>query len=166
MHRSAITRLLRTSFLLALLAASTSACGADRDDVPEGTISEIGQGVRGWRPATWSEYAAMPDSVRLDTARNAWWISSERGVAVEVDLRIAGLRGKSIPLAYSLHDARNDIPFVSHTIPITPDAPRWTRQAYVWLPVPSPGTYYVRIALNDSTGRKNDGPRTQDFTIQ
>jgi hypothetical protein len=36
----------------------------------------------------------------------------------------------------------------------------------VWLPVPSPGTYYVQVAVNDSTGRSTEGPRTADFTVQ
>jgi hypothetical protein len=108
----------------------------------------------------------IPDSARLGVPESDPSFGADRGVAVEVTLQIDGMEGGSVPLAYTLHDARNDIPFVSNTIPIKPEGPRWTRQAYVWLPVPAPGTYYVRIALNDSTGRKTDGPRTQDFTIQ
>ena len=47
-----------------------------------------------------------------------------------------------------------------------PDAPQWSRRGQLWLPVLSAGTYYVQVVLGDSTGRKTDGPRTQDFTIQ
>ena len=45
-------------------------------------------------------------------------------------------------------------------------AARWSRRGFVWVPIPGPGSYYVRVMLNDSTGRRTDGPRTEDFTIQ
>ncbi|HEU0298750.1 MAG TPA: hypothetical protein VFR37_04830 [Longimicrobium sp.] len=108
----------------------------------------------------------MPDSARLDVPGYDGSFGTERGVAVEVTLRIDGMEGRSVPFAYTLHDARNDLPFVSTTTPLKPDAPRWSRRGYVWLPVPAPGSYYVRVMLNDSTGRSNDGPRTPDFTIE
>lgn len=126
----------------------------------------MASGVVGWRPATRSEFMAMPDSARLHVSESEGSFGTGRGVAVEVTLRIDGMEGDSIPFAYTLHDARNDLPFVSTTAPLKPDAPRWSRRGFVWLPVPAPGSYYVRVMLNDSTGRKNDGPRTQDFTIQ
>jgi hypothetical protein len=123
--------------------------------------------VLGMKPGmTRTEYMALPDSARLDSAQFAQSFDTERGVGVEVDVTLDGQQGDSIPLAYSLHDARNDVHFLSRTIPVVPGAPRWRRQGHVWLPVPSPGTYYVRVVLADSTGRDVDGPRTKDFTIQ
>lgn len=165
MPRFSIIRIL---FLLALLAGSAAACsrGADAGgDAAESEAVDLRHDVVAWRPGvTHAEFMALPDSVRLASADSAF--GTGRGVAVEVALQIDGRRGRSVPLAYSLHDARNGLPFVSRTSPITPDAARWSRQGQVWLPVPSPGRYYVRVVLNDSTGRREDGPRTQDFTIE
>lgn len=164
MSVSSTVRAVYGVFLL-VLAGSAGACSGGRDaDAAIGTST--GAGVVSWRPATRTEFLAMPDSARLGRADNDGTFGTERGVAVELDLRLDGREGKGVPLAYTLHDARNDLPFVSHTLPVTPDAPKWRKRAYVWLPVPSPGTYYVRVMLNDSTGRKTDGPRTQDFTIE
>lgn len=167
MRLSVIPHPLRAALMLALLASVGGACGRERgSDVP-GESRTYGQGVAGSRPGvTLAEYMAMPDSARLDgpTPDEAFGTTG-KGVAVEVDLRATGMQGKSMPFAYSLHDARNDLPFVSRTIPVTPDAQQWSKRGHVWLPVPSPGTYYVRVILNDSTGRRTDGPRTQDFTI-
>lgn len=162
MSLSSTVRAASGVFLLALISLA-GACGSDDADT-DGTSE--GYGVVGWRPATRAEYMALPDSVRIDPPSTGGTFGTDRGVAVEVDLRMSGHEGRSVPLAYSLHDARNDLPFVSSTIPVTPDAPRWRRRGHVWLPVPSPGTYYVRVMLNDSTGRRTDGPRTQDFTIE
>jgi hypothetical protein len=173
----------RTLILLAVLVCAAGACSRDAGGeqaaekapgkapgpaaVAVGPGMDMGHGVVGWRPGvTRSEFMALPDSVRLDSAEADASFGDGRGVAVEVTLHINGLQGKSVPMAYSLHDARNGLPFVSRTIPITPDAPRWSRQGQVWLPVPSPGSYFVRVVLNDSTGRKDEGPRTRDFTIQ
>jgi hypothetical protein len=155
----------RIVLLLILLAGSAGACGGDSDGADDGRTS-LASGVVSWRPATRSEFMAMPDSARLHVSGSDGSFGEGRGVAVEVTLRIDGMEGRSVPFAYTLHDARNDLPFVSTTIPLKPDAPRWSRQGYIWLPVPAPGSYYVRVMLNDSTGRKNDGPRTQDFSIQ
>jgi hypothetical protein len=158
----------RAALLLALLAGVAGACGGERDSDARTEGRTYGQGVVGARPGvTLAEYMTMPDSARFDgPLPNEAFGTTGTGVAVEVDLRATGMQGKSMPLAYSLHDARNDLPFISRTIPVTPDAQRWSRQAHVWLPVPSPGTYYVRVILNDSTGRRTDGPRTEDFTIR
>jgi hypothetical protein len=163
MHHTSIARLPRTAFLLALLTLAAGACGRDGSDDGR-TVLEAD--VVGWRPATRSEFMAMPGSARLDVPTNDGSFGSGRGVAVEVTIRIDGMQGKGVPFAYSLYDARNDLHFVSTTIPLVPDAPQWSRRGFVWLPVPAPGSYYVGIALNDSTGRKTDGPRTQDFTIE
>lgn len=163
--RSSLRHLLRLWVPLALAAACA---GEGDEDRPDGGRVSIGNRVVAARPGmTLAEYRALPESARLDAPADAdGFGTTGKGVAVQVDLRIEGMRGKRVPLAYTLHDARNGIPFISRTIPITPDAPRWHRQAHVWLPVPSPGTYYVHVVLNDSTGRRTDGPRTQDFTIQ
>jgi hypothetical protein len=163
--RSRFHHRLRLFVLLALVAACTGDRDAERSGGGEVSIGYV---LMSARPGmTLAEYMALPDSARLDnpTGSDAFGTTGT-GVAVQLDLRMSGMKGKSVPLAYSLHDARNNIPFISHTIPIKADAVRWTRQGYVWLPVPSPGTYYVRVMMNDSTGRKTDGPRTEDFTIQ
>lgn len=164
MHRSPLVQSLRTALLLAVIVPFAGACGGP--DGSDDTRRVLESGVAGWRPATRSEFMAMPDSARLGVPESDPSFGADRGVAVEVTLRIDGMQGDSVPFAYTLHDARNNLPFVSNTIPIKPNAPRWSRRGFVWLPVPAPGSYYVRVVLNDSTGRKNDGPRTQDFTIQ
>jgi hypothetical protein len=161
--RSFISPIRRRATLLAL--ATLAAC-ADGGGAPIGR-TETSIGVVGWKPGmTRTEYMALPDSVRLADAQNDEGFQTNRGVAVELDITLDGQQGKGVPLAYSLHDARNDAPFVSRTMPIVPDAPRWRKHAQVWLPVPSPGTYYVRVVLADSTGHSTSGPRTKDFTIQ
>jgi hypothetical protein len=163
MSLSSTVRAASGVFLLALVSL-TAACGGGEGNDEAATAE--GSAVVGWRPATRTEYMALPDSVRIGAPGNDGSFGTDRGVAVEVELRMTGHEGRSVPLAYSLHDARNGLPFVSSTIPVTPDAPRWRRRGHVWLPVPSPGTYFVRVMLNDSTGRRTDGPRTQDFTIE
>lgn len=161
--RSFISPIRRRAVLLAL--AALAACADGGEPPINGTKTAIG--VVGWKPGmTRTEYMALPDSVRLTEARTDEGFQTNRGVAVELDMTLDGQQGKGVPLAYSLHDARNNAPFVSRTIPVVPDAPRWRRQAHVWLPVPSPGTYYVRVVLADSTGHSTSGPRTKDFTIQ
>jgi hypothetical protein len=162
-------RLRRRCTTLALTALTALAACADRggDGEPASGEKVTGVGVLGWQPGmTRAEYMALPDSVRLDDADAASSLATERGVGVEVDIMLHGQQGDSVPLAYSLHDARNNVHFVSRTVPVVPDAPRWRRHAHVWLPVPSPGTYYVRVVLADSTGHRTSGPRTRDFTIQ
>jgi hypothetical protein len=149
-----------------LVFAALAACGGPgaEDEAADGRES-TGVGVLGMKPGmTRTEYLALPDSARADSGDPSF--DTERGVGVEVDIRLNGQQGDSIPLAYSLHDARNNLHFVSRTVPVVPDAPRWRRHMHVWLPVPSPGTYYVRVVLADSTGHSTTGPRTQDFTIQ
>lgn len=169
MRLSAVRHPLRAAFLLTLLTAAASACGGERgsgaSDAGERTY---GVAVVGARPGvTLEEYMVMPATARLDgPPPNEAFGTTGKGVVVEVDLRASGMQGKSMPFAYSLHDARNDLPFVSRTIPVQVDAEPWSRRAHVWLPVPSPGSYYVRVTLNDSTGHRTDGPRTQDFTVQ
>lgn len=155
-----------TAALLILLAA---AC-ADGEDTgaakDSSAIRSAEVAVVGIRPGvTQDEFKAMPDSARIGGTEAAGAFDTGRGVAVEVDVRLQGFAGDSVPLAYTLHDARNKVPFVSQTIPVAADAEEWRRRGHVWLPVPSPGTYYVQVAVNDSTGRGTDGPRTADFTI-
>lgn len=167
MFSSNITRLRRTASLLVLLALA--ACGGDGGGgggEPDGR-RETGVGALSARPGmTRTEYLALPDSARLGEDEDSGAFTTDRGVGVEVDVFVSGQEGKQVPLAYSLHDARNDVHFISQTVPLTPDAPQWRRRGYVWLPVPSPGTYYVRVVLADSTGRSTTGPRTETFTIQ
>lgn len=112
------------------------------------------------------QYLAMPDSVRLEQEKDQQAPPEAQGVAVEVVLKIDGYKGNTIPLAYTLHDARNKLPFVSRKVPIQPDAAQWSRRGQLWLPVIAAGTYYVQVVLGDSTGRKTIGPRTEDFTIR
>jgi hypothetical protein len=148
--------------LLFLLAAT--ACADAREADPP-LVAEVG--IVGVKPGmTRTEYMALPDSARLDVEGDSSSWGTGRGVAVELDVQLRGFAGRSVPLAYTLHDARNKVAFVSQTIPVASDADRWRRRAHVWLPVPSPGAYYVQVAVNDSTGRRTDGPRTPDFTVQ
>jgi hypothetical protein len=112
------------------------------------------------------QYLAMPDSARIEQEKDASVSAETQGVTVEVLLKIDGYKASTLPLAYTLHDARNQLPFVSRKAPITPDSEQWSRRGHVWLPVLAPGSYYVQVVLGDSTGRKTDGPRTEDFTVQ
>jgi hypothetical protein len=112
------------------------------------------------------QYLAMPDSVRLEQEKDQQAPAEAQGVAVEVLLKIDGYKGQAIPLAYTLHDARNQLPFVSRKVPVAPDADQWSTRGQLWLPVIAAGTYYVQVVLGDSTGRKTIGPRTEDFTIR
>lgn len=113
---------------------------------------------------TRAQYEALPDSLRFakesDDSRG-----EAQGVAVDVVLKVNGYKGASIPLDYTLHDARNRLPFVSRRVPVTPADETWTRTGRLWLPVPAAGSYYVQVVLGDSTGRKLEGPRTDTFTI-
>lgn len=111
------------------------------------------------------QYLAMPDSARVEQAKDAAFDAETRGVTVEVLLKIDGYKGSTLPLAYTLHDVRNQLPFVSRKAPIKPDRQQWSKRGHVWLPVLAPGSYYVQVVLGDSTGRKTDGPRT-DFTVR
>ena len=114
---------------------------------------------------TRQQFEALPDSVRLgkdsDDSRG-----EVQGVAVDVVVKLYAQKGRKVPLDYTLHDARNDLAFVSRRLAVQPDQEQWTRSGRVWLPVPSPGTYYVQVVVADSSGRKTDGPRTDDFTVQ
>lgn len=148
----------RHAFALLLAALLLAACGED----PRADVEIVGMQTGVSR----QQYLAMPDSVRLEQEKDAASSGEAQGVAVEVLLKIDGYKGSTLPLAYTLHDARNQLPFVSRKAPITPDAPTWSRKGQVWLPVLAAGTWYVQVVLGDSTGRKGDGPRTYDFTIQ
>lgn len=114
---------------------------------------------------TRQQFEAMPDSARLgndsDDSRG-----EVQGVTVDVAVRLNGQKGAKVPLDYTLHDARNNLPFVSRRIAMEPNEEKWSRTGRVWLPIPSPGTYYVQVVLADSTGREIGGPRTDDFTVQ
>jgi hypothetical protein len=162
MNASATARLCRATPLLALLVLAACGDGGEASKGPD-----TGVAVVGTKPGmTHTEFMAMPDSIRLGSEAESGAFGTERGVGVEVDVSLNGMQGKDVPLAYSLHDARNDVHFVSQTIRMTSAAPSWRKKGYVWLPVPSPGTYYVRVVLADSTGHGTEGPRTQDFTLQ
>jgi hypothetical protein len=143
------------AFLLAV--GFLAGCGGTRADVEiVGTKTGVAR----------QQYLAMPDSARLEQEKDLAPGGETQGVAVEVVLKIDGYKGSTLPLAYTLHDARNQLPFISNKVPITPDAETWSRRGHLWLPVLSPGSYYVQVVLGDSTGRKTDGPRTEDFTVQ
>lgn len=146
-----------TASILALLLASILLAGCQsRADVE---IAGMKTGV------SRQQYLAMPDSVRLEHEKEDDSRGEVQGVAVEVVVKIDGYKGSTLPLDYTLHDARNQLPFVSRKVPVTPDKDRWSRRGQLWLPVPAAGTYYVQVVLGDSTGRKTVGPRTDDFTV-
>lgn len=138
-------------FSLAVLAACGGASSVE--------ILETQTGV------TRQQYEAEPASARFakesDDSRG-----ETAGIAVEVMVKLSGYKGQTVPMDYTLHDARNDLPFVSRRVPLAPDSDEWSRRGRLWLPVHSAGTYYVRVVLGDSTGRKVEGPRTEDLTIQ
>ena len=112
------------------------------------------------------QYLAMPDSARLEDEKDATAPGGADGLTVEVIVKLDGVKGQKVPLDYTIHDARNSLPFVSRRTAIQPDAERWSRQGHLWLPMPSAGTYYVQLVLADSTGRKPVGPRTEEFTVR
>lgn len=144
---------------LAVLAATVllAGCGGTRADVE---IVGMQNGV------SRQQYLAMPDSARVEQAKDAAFSAETQGVTVEVLLKVDGLKGSTLPLAYTLHDARNQLPFVSRKAPVTPDGEPWSKRGHLWLPVLAPGSYYVQVVFGDSTGRKTEGPRTEDFTVQ
>lgn len=122
--------------------------------------------ITGMQPGvTRQQFEAMPDSARLGKDSNDSR-GEVQGVTVDVVVKLNGQKGAKVPLDYTLHDARNDLAFVSRRMAMEPDQEQWSRTGRVWLPIPSPGTYYVQVVLADSTGRKTDGPRTDDFTVQ
>jgi hypothetical protein len=147
-------RLRQAAVLLAF--AAMAACGESRADVE---ITRMQTGV------TRAQFEAQPDSLRFakesDDSRG-----EVQGVTLAVVLKVDGYKGATMPLDYTLYDARTQMPFVSRRVPITPDADTWTRRGLLWLPIPSAGTYHVQVVLGDSTGRKREGPRTEDFTIR
>jgi hypothetical protein len=147
----------RHSLTVLLAAVLLAGCGDARADVE---IAGMQNGV------SRQQYLAMPDSARLEQEKDASVTGETQGVTVEVLLKIDGYKGSTLPLAYTLHDARNELPFISRKVPITPDAERWSERGHLWLPVLSPGSYYVQVVLGDTTGRKTDGPRTEAFTVQ
>src|SRR5687767_4834388 len=126
------SRLRRTAVLLALTVLAACADGdAGKAGEGSGTDRSTGVGVLGMKPGmTRTEYMALPDSARLDDAQFEQSFDTERGVGVEVDITLEGQQGDSIPLAYSLHDARNDVHFLSRTVAVVPDAPRWRRHGH------------------------------------
>ncbi|WP_420130686.1 hypothetical protein [Longimicrobium sp.] len=149
--------IIRRSLVALAAAVLLAGCGGTRADVE---IVGMQNGV------SRQQYLAMPGSARVEQAKDAEFGAKTQGVAVEVLLKIDGYKGSTLPLAYTLHDARNQLPFVSRKAPITPDSDQWSKRGHVWLPVLAPGSYYVQVVLGDSTGRKTNGPRTEDFTVQ
>lgn len=115
---------------------------------------------------TRQQYLAMPDSVRLESGKDDPSRGEAQGVTVEVVVKLDGQKGEKVPLDYTLHDARNSLPFTSRRLALQPDAEQWSRRGHLWLPVPAAGTYYVQLVLADSTGQKPIGPRTEEFTVQ
>jgi hypothetical protein len=148
--------ILRPAFAVLAAAVLLAACDARADVEIVGMQTGVSR----------QQYLAMPDSVRLEQEKDQEAPPEAQGVAVEVLLKIDGYKGQAIPLAYTLHDARSQLPFVSRKVPVAPAADRWSTRGQLWLPVISAGTYYVQVVLGDSTGRKTVGPRTEDFTIR
>lgn len=148
--------ILRRSLAALAAAVLLAGCGGTRADVQ---IVGMQNGV------SRQQYLSMPDSARMEQEKDASASAETPGVTVEVLLKIDGYKGSTLPLAYTLHDARNQLPFVSRKAPITPDSEQWSKRGHLWLPVLAPGSYYVQVVLGDSTGRKTDGPRTEDFTV-
>lgn len=148
-------RLRRIAAILAL--AALAACENAQPSTVE--IAGVQAGV------TRQQFEALPDSARLGKDSNDSR-GEVQGVAVDVVVKLNGQKGSKVPLDYTLHDARNGLPFVSRRMAMEPDGEQWSRAGRVWLPVPSPGVYYVQVMLADSTGRKTDGPRTDIFSIQ
>lgn len=109
------------------------------------------------------QFDALPHSRHLGEHSEA--IGGMQGVMVGVTVQLSGRKGHRVPLEYDLHDARDDRLWGGRYTFLAPDAEEWTRTGPVWLPLPAPGTYYVRFTLNDSLGRVVSDPRTQDFTI-
>jgi hypothetical protein len=150
--------ILRATLAGAFAVVLLAACGGvSRSDVE---IVGMQNGV------SRQQYLAMPDSARLEQEKDAAVSAETQGVTVEVLLKIDGYKGSTLPLAYTLHDARNQLPFVSRKAPVTPDDETWSQRGHLWLPVLAPGSYYVQVVLGDSTGRKTEGPRTEDFTVR
>ncbi|HEU4882938.1 MAG TPA: hypothetical protein VFT45_11845 [Longimicrobium sp.] len=147
----------RKAVAFLIVSVVLAGCGGTRADVE---IVDTKTGV------SRQQYLAMPDSARLEQEKDLAPGGETQGVAVEVVLKIDDYKGSTLPLAYTLHDARNELPFISRKVPITPDAETWSKRGYLWLPIPSAGSYYVQVVLGDSTGRKTDGPRTEAFTVQ
>lgn len=146
---------LAAAFVLMLLAVT--ACEGYRTDVE---IVGMKTGV------SRQQYLAMPDSARLEGEKDATAPAGADGMTVEVIVKLAGQKGQKVPLDYTIHDARNSLPFVSRRAAVEPDAEQWSRRGHLWLPMPPAGTYYVQLVLADSTGRKPTGPRTEEFTVQ
>jgi hypothetical protein len=143
--------------LIAFVLLALPACGDRRADVE---IVGMKTGV------SRQQYLAMPDSARLEEEKDDRSRGETDGLTVEVIVKLDGQKGQKVPMDYTLHDARNSLPFVSRRAAMQPDAETWSRRGHLWLPVPAPGTYYVQLVLADSTGRKPVGPRTEDFTVQ
>lgn len=62
------------------------------------------------------------------------------------------------------HDARDSVAVIHRKVTVQPDSSAWSRRGHLWLPVPGPGTYYVRAFLYDSI--RKPVPRTDEFTVQ
>ena len=114
---------------------------------------------------TRQQYLQLPADARLESETDDPSRGESQGVTVEVVVKLDAAKGEKVPLDYTLHDARNQLPFVSRRVPLAPDAERWSTRGHLWLPVPTAGTYYVQVVVGDSTGRKPAGPRTEAFTI-
>lgn len=114
---------------------------------------------------TRQQYEAAPAETRFAKESDASR-GEAQGVAVDVVVKLSGYKGQTVPLDYTLYDARTRLPFVSRRVPVAADAEVWSRRGRLWLPIPSAGTYYVQVVLGDTTGRKAEGPRTEDFTVQ
>jgi hypothetical protein len=145
----------RLAAALALTLLGLGACEGRADVVIVGMKTGVGR----------ERYLQLRDSVRLESEKEDASRGEAQGVTVEVVVKLDGYKGEKVPLDYTLHDARNSLPFVSRRVAMQPDAPEWSRRGQVWLPVPAAGTYYVQFVLGDSTGHKPIGSRTQEFTV-